>query len=176
MPQRGRRCWPGSISSNARNPVEADGRRFGATLVPGAPASVHPCRFPLKLTRQDSFGANTMTTDLTVTVDGKFQATTKIKGGAGKQPFCGKVGLWLLGEGDGIVAVTGPPPEAVWCAGGARPDAKPERAEEWQGSIAPQLLDRVVSAALLQRPAGVEPQVLTRENTERAAQIKQKVK
>ncbi len=153
-------------------------QRFGARLVPGAPASLRPCRFPLKLTQQDSFGDNTMTTELNITVDGRFQATTKIKSVTRKQPFCGKVGLWLLGEADGavVVAVTGPPRESVWCAGGAGPDAQPEHVEEWQGSISRPLLDRVVSAALLQRPAGVEPQMLTRENTERVAQIKQTVK
>lgn len=154
---------------------EEYGQRFGARLVPGASPTLRPCRFPLKLTREDSFGAGTMTTELTVAVDGKFQATTKIKS-VGKQQFCGKVGLWLLGEADSIVAVTGPAPEAVWCAGGAGPNAQQEHAEEWQGAIARQLLDRVASAALLQRPAGVEPQVLTRENTERAAQIKQTVR
>jgi hypothetical protein len=155
---------------------EEYGQRFGATLVPGSPDSLRPCRFPLKLTRQDAFGDNTMTTELTVAIDGQFQATTKIKSVARKQPFCGKVGLWLFGESEGIVAITGPSPEAAWCAGGVGPNAQQEHAEEWHGSISRPVLDQVVSAALLQRAAGAEPQVPTRENTERAAQIKQTVR
>ena len=155
--------------------VEGDeyGRRFGAMRVPGAPASLRPCRFPFKLSRRDDFGAGReVTTEITVESDGRFRATTRLKGPARKEPFCAKVGLWLLGEGDGVVGVAGPPRETFWCVGGSTPDRE-GRTEEWQGSLPQRALDAASALAVLQTAAGVEPQSVTRENTERAQQIKQ---
>jgi endonuclease YncB( thermonuclease family) len=169
----------------ARSLVEGDeyGRRFGSSKVPGASGSMRPCRFPLKLNRTDDFGdGREMKTELSVEADGKFRAKTTVKGASGTSnstrasAFCGKVGLWLLDEGGRAVVITGPPAEAQWCAGGAEPEAKTEHVEEWEGSLPRPALDAAGYAAIMQRAAGNEPQRATRENAERAAQIKQPVR
>lgn len=165
------------------------GRRFGSSQVPGASGATRPCRFPLKLNRTDDFGdGREMKTELSVEADGKFRAKTTVKGTSGASgtsrpsgstraaAFCGKVGLWLLDEGGRAVVITGPPAEAQWCAGGADPEAKAEHVEEWEGSLPRTALDAAGFAAIVQRAAGNEPQRATRENAERAAQIKQPVR
>lgn len=166
----------------ARSLVEGEeyGRRFGASKVPGAPAATRPCRFPLKLDRADDFGdGRVMKTELSVEADGKFRAKTVVKsapGSKGAAAFCGKVGLWLLDEGGRAVVITGPPAEARWCAGGAEPEAEAEHVEEWEGSLSRPALDAAGYAAIVQGAAGTEPQRATRENAQRAAQIKQPVR
>jgi hypothetical protein len=150
--------------------------RVGASSAPGL--QLRPCRFPLKLRQEDSFdGGRMMTTEATIEVDGQIHTATVVKIPSPDKPFCGKVGLWLFDEAGRVLAVIGPPREQLWCVEGkSKSKGEQQRTEEWRGSIPAELAEHAVAVALLQRPANNDPQAMTRENSERAQQIKRLVR
>jgi hypothetical protein len=146
--------------------------RFGESGAPGLRAQ--PCRFPFNLKQEDSFdGGRSMTTEATVEADGSVRATTVVKVPSPDKPFCGKVGLWLFDEAGRVISVVGPPREQQWCIEGkAKTQGEQQRTEEWTGTVPADLARHAASVALLQRPANNDPQAMSRENTERAQQLK----
>jgi hypothetical protein len=146
--------------------------RFGESGAPGL--RLPPCRFPFKLKQEDSFGdGRAMTTEATVEADGRIRATTVVRIPSADKPFCGKVGLWLFDEAGRVISVAGPPRDQQWCIEGkAKQPGEQQRKEEWTGSVPVELARHAASVALLQRPANNDPQAMSRDNTERAQQIK----
>ena len=152
-------------------------KSYGEAGIPGAPAGLRPCRFPLTLRRHDEFGpGRSMLTELRIEQSGQIKATTKLTAGAqtgaAARELCGKVGLWLLDESGAVVGVVGPPPAESWCAG----RGQEQRSEQWQVYVPPDSFRRVASVALLQRSDGPEPQIQTRENRDLALKIRQPVR
>jgi hypothetical protein len=150
------------------------GARFGESRPPGSP--IQPCRVSVKLRQEDSFdGGRTMTTEATVSVEGKIHTATVVKIPSPDKPFCGRVGLWLFDEGGRVIAVVGPPRDQQWCLEG-KTRGEQQRTDEWDGSVPAELARRAIAVALLQRSASNDPQAMTRENSERAQQIKRPVR
>lgn len=146
--------------------------RFGESGAPGL--RMQPCRFPFQLKQEDSFDdGRSMTTEATVEADGRVHATTVVKVPSPDKPFCGKVGLWLFDEAGRVISVVGPPRDQQWCIEGkAKTQGEQQRAEEWAGTVPADLAQHAASVALLQRSANNDPQAMSRENTERAQQLK----
>jgi hypothetical protein len=153
-------------------------REFGERGVPGRPVTLRACRFPATFSRVEEAGpGRKMTTTVTISADGRIDLFTKIENSsAGAGPgFCGRVGLWLLDEKEGVVGIVGPDRGERWCLGGPGPRPA-ERADEWHGQVNPETLRKVSAVAVLQTTTASDPLDPTRENAAKAKQSKQSLR
>ena len=152
---------------------------FGENGVPSRPLTLTACRFPLKIEQQDALGTDRrVNTALTIHPEGIIDAltTTSTKDdSSATNRFCVRLALWLLDkDGDVIEVVTPPATNEPRCVGGKAP-LSPERKDDWQGTIAPAVLDKVDSIAIMHADERRDPSSFSKENMEKAKQIKRRV-
>lgn len=152
---------------------------FGEHGVPSRPLTLTACRFPVTIERQDSLGTNRrVSTILTIHPEGVVDALTTastIENPPATNRFCVRLALWLFDErGDVIDVITPPATSEPRCVGGKTPQSR-ERKDEWQGAIAPAALDKVESIAIIHADERRDPSSFSKENMDRAKQIKQRV-
>jgi hypothetical protein len=131
-----------------------------------------PNVFPIRVTRDDT-GAETigegrhMRTEVSISSDGRIDATIRIDNRVALSGFCGRVSFVLLDARDKVLSTTGP--GSQYCVNGTIP-GRSERVESWTSSISDAVLGNVAKVAILHAPGGRDPLVLLRQNVSQVLQ------
>jgi hypothetical protein len=152
---------------------------FGEYGVPTRPVRFTACRFPMTLVQKEILGANQeVSTTLTIHDGGVMEAITnsavRDNSPMAANRFCTRLAFWLYDKSGNLIEVIGPAQEEPKCVGGKTPESR-ERKDEWQGAVSPQTLGRLAAVAILHTNERSDPISFTRDNMEKAKQVRKQL-